>query len=196
MTQFARAAHVLGIRIIYARSPQAKGRVERANRTQQDRLVRMLRLAGISSIDEASAFLDAGYIDEHNRRFASTEELTDVHRDATPYDLDNIIGHEEERHVYNGMTIRVRSCFYQLLPANDLLPVPRQRVVVRHWLDGSMHVFWREKELAVAPCAERLASAASFTRQCYYLTSILIRRCTGLPLAHACPCNVQRNRYI
>jgi hypothetical protein len=154
-TQFARALAQLGCTLIYARSPQAKGRVERANRTHQDRLVKRLRLAGISSIEEANAFLDAGYLDEHNRRFASTDGLCDVHRPAEPYDLDNIICHEEERSVNHDMTIQVKAAFYQILPSRHTLPIPRQRVIVRHWLDGSMHVFWREREITVMACSER-----------------------------------------
>jgi hypothetical protein len=154
-TQFGRALAQLGCQLIFARSPQAKGRVERANRTHQDRLVKRLRLAGISSIEEANAFLDAGYLDAHNRRFASLDGIPDVHRPATPYDLRNIICHEEERTVNHDMTIQVNATFYQLLPSRQTLPIPRQRVIVRHWLDGSMHVFWREHELAVEPCAEK-----------------------------------------
>jgi transposase len=155
LTQFARALQQLGIKLIYARSPQAKGRVERANRTQQDRLVKMLRLANISTIKEANAFLDAKYLADHNARFSTTEGLTDVHRNANGYDLRNIICHMEERCVNHDMTIQVRSTFYQLLPSSHTLPIPRQRVVVRHWLDGSMHVFWREQELDMRACEER-----------------------------------------
>lgn len=155
ITQFDRAVQQLGSKLIYARSPQAKGRVERANRTHQDRLVKMLRLANVATIEEANAFLDAGYLEEHNARFSTTGDMPDVHRDASVYDLTNIICHEEERCVNNDMTIRVRSIFYQLLPSKDTLPVPRQRVLVRYWLDGSMHVFWHEHELAIEACAER-----------------------------------------
>jgi transposase len=157
-TQFARAVEALGCRLIYARSPQAKGRVERANRTHQDRLVKMLRLANISTIEAANDFLENGYLDTHNTRFANTDGLTDVHRDATHLDLDNIICHQEERVVNHDMTIRVKSTFYQLLATNKLLPVPRQRVIIRHWLDGSMHVFWRERELSVSACVIRPSS--------------------------------------
>jgi hypothetical protein len=69
MTQFGRAVDALNIEIICANSPQAKGRVERANATLQDRLVKAMRLEGISSIAEANAFLP-GYLERHNRRFA------------------------------------------------------------------------------------------------------------------------------
>src|ERR1700733_14032095 len=60
----------LGIRIIAASSPQAKGRVERTHGTHQDRLVKKLRLAGIANYDQANAYLEEQYLAEHNRRYA------------------------------------------------------------------------------------------------------------------------------
>ncbi len=68
-TQFSRAARELGIECIHAHSPQAKRRVERANQTLQDRLVKEMRLAGINNMIEANAWLP-GYIEQYNRRFA------------------------------------------------------------------------------------------------------------------------------
>jgi hypothetical protein len=67
-TQFSRAARELSIECIHAHSPQAKGRVERANQTLQDRLVKEMRLAGINDMDTANAWLPAGYIADYNRR--------------------------------------------------------------------------------------------------------------------------------
>src|SRR3546814_7178595 len=67
MTHFGRSLDALNIEIICANSPQAKGRVERANATLQDRLVKAMRLEGISSIEEANAFLDS-YMARHNAR--------------------------------------------------------------------------------------------------------------------------------
>ena len=69
MTQFGRALHELNIDIICANAPQAKGRVERANGTLQDRLVKEMRLAGISTIEAGNAFLPA-FMADYNRRFA------------------------------------------------------------------------------------------------------------------------------
>jgi len=65
VTQFGRMCAKLGIRIIAASSPQAKGRVERAHGTHQDRLVKKLRLAGIANYDQANAYLDQHYLAEH-----------------------------------------------------------------------------------------------------------------------------------
>jgi transposase len=154
VTDFARASATLGIKIIYSRSPQGKGRVERANRTHQDRLVKALREANVSDIEAANRFLMETYIEKHNARFSMTEELPDIHRSPNRYDLRNIICFETDRSVYNDMTIRIDNQFFQIKKTNQLLPVPRQRVIVRRWLDGSMHVFWREKEITIQLCAE------------------------------------------
>jgi len=154
-TALTQSVEALGSQMIYAHSPQAKGRVERANRTHQDRLIKALRQAGISTIETANHFLETIYLDRHNTRFASTEDLTDIHRGAEGLDLDNLICYRSQRTVNHDMTIRVLSQFYQILPTNALRPVPRQRVIVRHWLDGSMHVFWKERELKISLCIDR-----------------------------------------
>ena len=72
VSQFGRMCAGLGIRIIAANSPQAKGRVERAHGTHQDRLVKKLRLAGVTNYEQANRYLQGGYMAEHNRRFAHT----------------------------------------------------------------------------------------------------------------------------
>ena len=97
MTQFGRMCDKLGIRIIAASSPQAKGRVERAHGTHQDRLVKKLRLAGIGSYEEAGRYLDGRYIAEHNRRYArpAASEHDYHRRDPTARQLDEIFWLEE-----------------------------------------------------------------------------------------------------
>src|SRR5579872_5707510 len=81
VTQFGRMCAKLGIEIIAASSPQAKGRVERAHGTHQDRLVKKLRLAGIANYDQANAYLDQHYLAEHNRRYAhAAAAAADYHR--------------------------------------------------------------------------------------------------------------------
>jgi len=157
-TVYSRAAGKLGIEMIYANSPQAKGRVERANRTHQDRLVKTLREHNICDIDAANRFLFEEYLDQHNALFAHRENLKDIHRPAEGWDLDNILCVELTRHVYPDMTFRVGGQFYQILPQTTLMPVPRQKVQVRYWLDGSMHVFWKEHALAFAPFTGRILS--------------------------------------
>jgi hypothetical protein len=146
-TDVARALGVLGVELIYAHSPQAKGRVERSNRTHQDRLIKALRRHNISTIEEANRFLEQSYIDEHNQRFANTAGLHDIRRSALGLDLKNIFCFETTRHVYYDSTITINNTFVQLLRSNQPMPPPRTQVVVRRWLDNSLHIFWNEHEL-------------------------------------------------
>jgi transposase len=151
LTDVARALSRLGVTIIYARSPQAKGRVERSNRTHQDRLIKALRRHDISTIDEANKFLESTYLRDHNTRFARQDHLPDVHRSAAGLDLDNIFCFESIRTVNHDYTITLDAKFIQLLPSRAPLPPPRQKVTVRRWLDGSLHIFWHDHELPFKP---------------------------------------------
>jgi len=148
LTPFGRALKALGIRHIKAGSPQAKGRVERSNRTHQDRLIKALREQNISTMEHANHFLKTNYMNHHNERFAHTSGLPDLHRSADGIDLDNIFCFEEIRHVYNDWTITLNAHCIQLLKSDAPLPPPRSKVIVRQWLDGSLHIFWNEHELA------------------------------------------------
>lgn len=84
-TDFSLALSKLGVEIIYAKTPQAKGRVERENRTLQDRLVKEMRRKNISTIAQANPFLEEEFLDELNAKFSKTEELRDVHRPLKGY---------------------------------------------------------------------------------------------------------------
>lgn len=148
LTQFGRAMNTLGVKLIYAHSPQAKGRVERSNRTHQDRLIKALRERNICTIEEANDFLERVYITDHNEHFALKESFTDIHRSAQGIDLKNIFCFEETRYVYNDWTITLDAQFIQLLRSEAPLPPPRSKVIVRRWLDSSLHIFWNEHELS------------------------------------------------
>lgn len=138
VTQFGRALQELDIELICARSPQAKGRIERSFNTAQDRWVKELRLAGVTTREAANELLER-LLPAHNRRFSKpAREATDAHRPLGPeHHLAAILSIQEERVVANDYTIRFRNRFYQLLP-----PVyPGQRggkVVIELRLDGCM----------------------------------------------------------
>lgn len=136
VTQFGRMCAKLGIEIIAASSPQAKGRVERAHGTHQDRLVKKLRLAGTASYDQANAFLDRHYLAEHNRRYAHPAAApADYHRRRpSARQLDEVFWLEEERVVSEDWVVR-----YQ----NRLLQLERQS---RHWAPAKSRVLVRENE--------------------------------------------------
>lgn len=158
-TDFARAMQELGIEMIRAHSPQAKGRVERSNRTHQDRLIKALRRAGVSSIDEANALLEGSYLQQHNARFAHADELTDVHRSAVGVDLERIFCWRCTRSVGNDSTLRLNSKYLQIVPSQAPMPPSGTRVELRRFLDGSLHVYWQRHELVVLPCEQKPASS-------------------------------------
>ena len=148
LTDVARALSRLGVTIIHARSPQAKGRVERSNRTHQDRLIKALRRHQIATINDANRFLDTTYLRNHNARFACQDHLPNIHRSAEGLDLSNIFCFETTRSVNYDYTITLGARYIQLLPSPAPLPPPRRHVTLRQWLDGSLHIFWNEHELA------------------------------------------------
>jgi transposase len=159
-TDFALAMKELGIEMIRARSPQAKGRVERSNRTHQDRLIKALRRAGVSSIDEANALLEASYLDEHNGRFAQLDDLSDVHRSAAGVDLERIFCWRTQRVVSNDWSVRLNSAYLQIVPSSAPMPPSGTRVELRRFLDGSLHVYWGRDELVVTPFEQKPAPRA------------------------------------
>jgi hypothetical protein len=140
VTQFTRAMGELGIEVLLAGSPQAKGRVERGFRTHQDRLVKELRLAGISTMKDANQFLREAYIPDHNRRCAvEAAEPVDMHRPLlASHDLDAILSLQEERQVYNDSIVRYNNRFLLLAEGHGLRP--RTKVVVQQRLDGTLRI--------------------------------------------------------
>lgn len=146
-TEFSRAMKKMNVKIIYAQSPQAKGRVERGNRTLQDRLVKEMRLRGISTIGEANKYLREEFIEKYNSQFSIDDEFADVHRSARQYDLRNIFCYEQTRQVKNDYTISINGKLIQLHISENPLPRPKEYVTVRKYLDDTLHIFYAEKEL-------------------------------------------------
>lgn len=149
LTDFARAMATLGVQMIYANSSEAKGRVERGNRTHQDRLIKAMRRKGISTIGEANRFLEHSYLKDHNHRYTlPTDGLPDVHRVIDPsLKLDRILCFQTDRYVRRDYTITLDATYIQLLKGPYVLPRPEQHVIVRRYLDDSLHIFHQEQEL-------------------------------------------------
>jgi hypothetical protein len=146
-TQFGRAMQVLGVELILANSPQAKGRVERMNGTLQDRLVKELRLAGISDMESANRFLDGKYLRAFNRQFArAAASPADVHR-AAPGNLNEVLSWEEERVVSGDWTVACEGKRYQLDRQHEALSLVRRKVIVRTLRDGRVQLVYRGKLL-------------------------------------------------
>jgi len=162
-TQFGRAMEKLGVELILANSPQAKGRVERVNGVLQDRLVKALRLAGISDVESANAFLAQKYLPDHNQRFEfMPASQADVHR-AAPRQLDEILSWEEERVVQRDWTVACGGKRYQLGKQKEAMSLAGKRVVVRRLRDGRVQLVrggvklrWHE----LPPRAVRVAAPA------------------------------------
>jgi len=151
LTDFGRAMKQLNVELIIAKSPQAKGRVERFNRTLQDRLIKALRREGISNIAEANEYLQRVFINEFNQRFVINPQLPDVHRTAKGYKLENIFCYKTCRQVRNDYTINLNGGYIQLLKGAAPLPKPRQNVTISKWLNGQMHIYFNEQEISYKP---------------------------------------------
>jgi len=157
ITQFTRAMSELGIEVILAHSPQAKGRVERGFLTHQDRLVKELRLRGISNIPDANRYLWREHIPDHNRRFAvEPASSTDAHRPLLKaHDLAAILSIQEDRQVYNDFTVRYESRFFQLRPKQPVRICRGGKVRVQERLDGSIHIVSKGQRLKMYEIPKR-----------------------------------------
>lgn len=141
MTQFGRALQELNIDIICANSSQAKGRVERANRTLQDRLVKELRLRGISDIDAGNRYLPE-FKESFNQRFAKIPfNAKDLHRPLAAYDdLDDALTWQVERTVSNSLTVQYDRVVYILEPNDFTLGLKRKKVRIYDYPDGTVEI--------------------------------------------------------
>jgi len=150
ITQFGRMCRKLGIELMAASSPQAKGRVERIHGTHQDRLVKKLRRKKINTHAEANADLEAEYLAEHNRRFGRVAgRREDYHRRAPgAAELDKIFRLESERVISGDWVVRYENRFFQLEPASRNYAPARGKVVVWEWADGRVGIEYRGRAVA------------------------------------------------
>jgi transposase len=148
-TAFGAACQKLGIALITAYSPQAKGRVERNHGVYQDRFVHELRLKGITDIAGANTLLHNGFIDGLNAKFAKPpRDAKDAHRPLPRRQkLQDVFCIDEVRTVSNDWCIRHENRHYQIAKLNAPLPKPGEKVTVRRWLDGSLHLLYKEHRL-------------------------------------------------
>jgi hypothetical protein len=147
ITQYTRAMNQLDIQVICANTPQAKGRVERGFDTHQDRLVKELRLAGISTKEKANHFLWTTYLSAHNAHYAITPASpVDAHRPLRTFahQLDKILSVQTERQLANDFTLRFQNRFFQVLPHKPLRIRPSNKVLFEFRLDGSLHLRFKD----------------------------------------------------
>src|SRR5262249_47058294 len=139
LTQFGRMCAALGIQIIPASSPQAKGRIERNHGTHQDRLVKKLRRQGIADVAAANACLETAYGADHNRRFAQAPAAADDFHQAVPRGvrLDQVFRLAEKRTVSNDWVVRYDNRLFQLERQSGRPPA-RSHVLVYEAEDGQI----------------------------------------------------------
>jgi transposase len=169
LTQFGRMCATLGIRIIPASSPQAKGRIERNHGTHQDRLVKKLRRQDIRDVAAANTFLDTEYWADHNRRFAQAPAAADDFHLAVPRGvrLDQVFRLEEKRTVSNDWVVRYDNRLFQLERQSDRPPA-RGTVLVREAADAAIEIRYRDRlmrwtEITSAPAGTAAVRVATTT---------------------------------
>jgi hypothetical protein len=159
LTQFERAMEELGVRVICANSPEAKGRIERLFGTLQDRLVKEMRLRNIKDRDTANGYLENEYLADHNKRFSVTpRQEGDAHRPLTKElqeKLSSIFSIQSERRVNNDYTIQFKSRWFQLEATQDTTVYKRDVVVTEERLDGTLHIRLNDMYLAYIELPER-----------------------------------------
>jgi transposase len=149
LTQFGRAMQELDIQIICANSPQAKGRIERANQILQDRLVKELRLRGISDMETANAFL-AEFREDYNRRFAVLPRSShNAHRPLLKADhLDLILTHQETRSLSKNLTVQFKHVIYQIQSKRPGYALRNAKVTVCENDQGEVTILYKNKPLS------------------------------------------------
>jgi len=152
-TQVGLALENLAIHPIFAHSPQAKGRIERAFDTLQDRLIPEMRLRGITTIPEANRFLKKGYIRKYNRHFALPAQEAQPAWRKLPQnlDLDRILSFRYYATVANDNTARLGGIVINIPPGPAKRSYAKTKVEVRQLLDGSWRVYYQNRLIAKHP---------------------------------------------
>ena len=150
-SQFERAMDELGVKVIHANSPQAKGRIERLFRTFQDRLIKEMRLANVCTLEEANRFLEQ-YLPVYNRRFSvPAVNIEDLHRPVPQgVNLNSVLSIKTERVVRNDFTVLHKGKFYQICEK-----LRAKKVTVEEWVNGSVHIRHKGKTVRYRRIASR-----------------------------------------
>jgi len=149
LTQFGRAMQELDIQILCANTPQAKGRIERANQTLQDRLVKELRLRSISNIESANAYLPE-FREDFNRRFAvAPRSHHNAHRPLlNTENLDLILTHQEPRTLSKNLTVQFNKTIYQIQSDRPGYALRNAQVTVCENAQGEVTILYKNRPLS------------------------------------------------
>jgi transposase len=164
LTQFGRAMHSLGIQILCANTPQAKGRVERVNETLQDRLVREMRLLGINTMQQGNAYLPE-FILEFNARFAvQPRSSLDAHRPLLAHqDLDQILAWQESRSVSKNLTVQFKNVVYQIQTDRPAYALHNAQVIICQDTQGKITILYKDNLLDFAVFHKQIRQAEVVT---------------------------------
>ena len=143
------ALNELGVGLIIAGSPQAKGRVERLFGTFQDRLLKELKLYKISSIEKANVYLHNKFLPRFNNKFSNTPKGPETAWRVLPKELnlESVFSIKEQRTVMADNTISFRNRIFQILPDKYRISFAKAKVVVEKRLDGSIHIRYKDQYL-------------------------------------------------
>ena len=159
LTQFERAINELGSTIIHASSPQAKGRVERVNRTLQDRLIKEMTLRNISNMHDANLFVQNEYLATHNAKFAvAPVEAEDLHTSPLGLNLNDIFCIKDSRIIQNDFTVKYKNQLFQLEKEQKTIIRPKEYAQIFDHFDGSIAMFLRDTEIYFHKISERISS--------------------------------------
>ena len=150
-TQFGRACETLGIELINAHSPQAKGRVERSNRTFQDRLVKELRLANISTMEAANEFLEKRYRDQHNEHFSEIPEKPEsafIKNHHTLEELNHILSEQAVREASKNLEISFENQVYQIQNEGKGRRLQQSKITVCRTINDEIELFHKNRKLS------------------------------------------------
>ncbi len=182
-TQFSRAARELGIECIHAHSPQAKGRVERANQTLQDRLIKEMRLAGINNMEDANVWLP-NYIEDFNRRFAVVpKDASDAHiaYAGTATDLVRMLSVQVTKTLSKNLSCQHENQLLQVATSGTGLGLRGAEVKLHNHFDGSHELLWKKRKLtySVKDKPKRQSPVADGKSVNAQVDKAVMRRSTG-----------------
>jgi hypothetical protein len=181
-THMQRALKELDIELILANSPQAKGRIERANRTLQDRLVKEMRLRGITTIEAANAYIPE-FIEKYNERF-SKEPMSDynAHRSTDGYDLEKILCRHETRRINGSASFHFNGVVYQVQGISEIRRLNKRKIELCLSRTGTLRAFLDEREIKVTPLSELIEPIRELSHR--EILSWDSRKVRSVPVTH------------
>ena len=166
LTQFGRAMKALGVSVIFADSPQAKGRVERMHGTMQDRLIKVMRVEKIGDIESANRFLDQRFLKSFNAQFMQpATDGADAHRRVgRSVKLADVLCLQEQRVVGLDWCVNYNGRVLQIIKKHERMALARRKVTVLESADGTLKVVYKEKSLSWEEVPARPAATPGVPR--------------------------------